>query len=325
MNPVEVRLERSGAAESVHEVHAVLLAGGRRETWGDGDQTPFWRSAMKPFQALPVVREGVLGDLGLGDVELAVACASHHGMPVHVEAVDRILDAAGVGADALACGAHRPIDDGAARALDERGCLPGRIHNNCSGKHAAMLASALAAGFPTDGYHELGHPVQQRIRTVLSEWLDLDVEGLVWGIDGCGVPTPRLRLSEMAAAYERFIRSREPAVVAIATAMRANPTMVSGPTALSAALMSATGGRVLAKEGAEGVFCAGDPVRGWAAAFKVRDGAMRALGPSVIHVLRRAGALDDEEVGRLAAFTRVDVTNTRDETVAALVVGAEDA
>ena len=321
MNAVEVRLERAGETESVHEVHAVVIAGGSLETWGSGDVTPFWRSAMKPFQALPVVRDDVLADLGLGDLELAVACASHHGMPAHVEAVDRILDAAGIEASALACGAHRPLDEGAARALDERGCLPERIHNNCSGKHAAMLASALAAGCPTDGYHELGHPVQQRIRGVLAEWVDLDVDALAWGVDGCGVPTPRLPLPEIAAAYDRFVRSREPAVLAIATAMRANPTMVSGPTALSAALMSATGGRVLAKEGAEGVFCAGDPVRGWAAAFKVRDGAMRALGPSVIHVLRRMEALDEEEIGRLAVFARVEVTNTRDEVVAVLIPG----
>ncbi|MDX1395065.1 MAG: asparaginase [Gemmatimonadota bacterium] len=322
MNAVQVRLERAGETESVHEVHAAVLAGGELETWGTADVTPFWRSAMKPFQALPFVRDGVLDDLGLADRELAVACASHHGMPEHVEAVGRILGAAGIDASALACGPHRPLDEGAARALDERGRLPERIHNNCSGKHAAMLASAIAAGVPTEGYQGLGHPIQQRIRRVLEEWLDLDVDALVWGVDGCGVPTPRLPLPEIAAAYDRFVRSREPAVVAVATAMRANPTMVSGPTALSAAVMSATAGRVLAKEGAEGVFCAGDPVRGWAAAFKVRDGAMRALGPSVVHVLGRFGALDDEEVGRLAAFAEVRVTNTRDEAVAALVAGA---
>jgi L-asparaginase II len=279
---------------------------------------------MKPFQAIPLVRERVLASLGLGDVELAVACASHHGMPLHVDAVRRILRAVGAGEDDLACGPHRPVDEDAALALDRDGKPPERIHNNCSGKHAAMIASAIAAGWDSVGYHEFDHPVQERIRETLGEWIGPDPGGLRWGIDGCGVPTPRLPLSEMAEAYARFFTSRDPAATAVAAAMRRNPNMVSGPTALSASLMTATNGRLLAKEGAEGVFCLGDPEEGWAAAFKVRDGAMRALGPAVVRVLDTLDLASEGEMDELQGFREIMISNTRGEAVAVLTAGPTD-
>lgn len=321
MNPIEVRLERAGEVESVHEVHALVLdAGGGVHEWGDAGRHAFWRSSMKPFQAIPAVREGLLSGLGLGEPELAVACASHHGLPMHVEAARRILSAVGADESDLACGPHRPIDEGAARDLDVAGRLPERIHNNCSGKHAAMIAWALARGWDISGYQEFEHPVQGRIRESLREWLGSDRESLRWGVDGCGVPTPQLAVSEMAEAYARLVRSGDPAAVAVVTAMRRNPNMVSGPTALSASLMAATDGRLLAKEGAEGVFCLGDPETGWAAAFKVQDGAMRALGPAVLTVLQRLDTLSAPEIERLTRFERVVIPNTRDEPVAVLRV-----
>jgi L-asparaginase II len=273
---------------------------------------------MKPFQAIPVVRDEVLTDLGLGKEELAVACASHHGLQDHVAAVRRILHAAGVSEADLACGPHRPLDEDAARALDEAGQLPQRVHNNCSGKHAAMIASSLAAGHDPSGYQEFEHPVQAGIRRAIVEWLGPDPESLRWGVDGCGVPTPRLALGEMAEAYARLVRSDDPSATAVVSAMTRHPNMISGPTALSASIMSATGGRILAKEGAEGVFCLGGCDDGWGAAFKVRDGAMRALGPAVLDTLVRRHLLSEEEQARLERFACVTIMNTRGESVATL-------
>ncbi|MFV1986164.1 MAG: asparaginase [Gemmatimonadota bacterium] len=317
MNPLRICLERAGEIESVHEVHAVVVSRGEAaDVRGDADRRAFWRSSMKPFQAIPVVRGGVLEGLGLGEVELAVVCASHHGLPVHIDAVGRILAAAGASEGDLACGPHRPLDEDAARALDAVGRLPGRIHNNCSGKHAAMIASALSTGCDVSGYHEFDHPVQANIREALTEWLGPNPASMHWGVDGCGVPTPRLSVGEMAEAYARFVRSDDPAAVAVATAMTGNPNMISGPTALSTAIMSTTGGRVLAKEGAEGVFCLGGRVDGWAAAFKVSDGAMRALGPAIIHTLARRQLLSELEQARLERFACVTISNTRGEPVA---------
>ena len=322
LNAIPVQLTRGGAVESVHAVHAVITGGGKPDrSWGDPERGAFWRSSMKPFQALPVARTGVLGDLGLGDAELAIACASHHATARHVETARRILEASGASCEHLACGPHRPVDVDAARELDLEGRLPERIHNNCSGKHAAMIASALAEGWPVEGYHEHHHPVQLRIRGELEPWLDSDPDSLVWGVDGCGVPTPRLTLSEMAAAYARFGASEDAAVRRIATAMTGYPSMISGVEALSASIMDVTRGRFLAKEGAEGVFCLTMPGESWGAAFKVADGASRAIDPAVVTTLARLELISEAERAELAAFETVVVVNTRSERVASLSVG----
>lgn len=320
MSVLEVRLERGGAVESVHAVHAVLYDGAADRTvaFGDPELRAFWRSSMKPFQALPLVEDGLFDRLGLGREELAIACASHHGRPEHVEAVRRILAAAGASEEDLACGPHRPIDEDAARALDAAGRLPGRVHNNCSGKHAAMLAWCLDRGWDPASYHRPEHPVQREILDALRTWLGGEPAGRDWGVDGCGVPTPRLGLAEMARAYARFTASDASAPRAIAAAMTAHPNLVSAPSALSCAVMRASGGALLAKEGAEGVFCIGELGGGWGASFKVRDGAMRALGPAVLRALAGWGRTGDDFVAGLYAFEPVIVRNTRDEPVARL-------
>ncbi|WP_420634519.1 asparaginase [Candidatus Palauibacter sp.] len=319
---IRVILERGGTPESAHVVAGDVheLRSGRSQSFGDPELAAFWRSSMKPFQALPVVRDGVLARLGLGSEVLALACASHHATQWHVDLVTSVLAAIELSPEALVCGPHRPFDADAAQQLDRAGVLPGRVHNNCSGQHAAMLALAVARDWPVTGYHEPEHPLQQAVRAELSAWLGLDCEGLPWGVDGCGLPTPALSLHEMARAYARLGSSDEAPVRAVAAAMTAHPMLVSGPTALSANVMRATSGRILAKEGAEGLFCLASREAGWGGAFKVLDGATRALGPAIVHALSSLSLLSAEEAGRLREFARPAVSNTRGREVAALSV-----
>lgn len=325
MDVIRVVLERGGVPESEHEVHAVCCeaAGEGGSVFGDEGAAAFFRSSMKPFQAMPIARERVLDDLDLGPEALALACASHHGMPCHTEIVRGVLSSLGLEEEALACGPHRPVDASSARALDEAGRLPGRVHNNCSGKHAAMLALARRHAWPLDGYHDFSHPLQGHLREELARWIDADPETLNWGVDGCGVPTPRVSLRTMARAYAALGASEEPAARAVVRAMTEHPNLISGPSAFSAALMSATDGRILAKEGAEGVFCLAATGQGWGAAFKVADGAARAIGPAVLHALRAGDRIGDEESARLDRFRRVALENTRGEAVAVLLVRSD--
>jgi len=326
MKPIRVTVDRAGTPESSHLVYgAVHEVGspGRRHAFGDPRLTAFWRSSMKPLQILPAVRDGVFGRLGLGAEALALACASHHGTPRHLEVVQSVIDAAELAPEMFACGPHRPFDDGAARGMDEAGRLPGRIHNNCSGQHAALLALCLARGWPFQGYHEPGHPLQRAIRRELSAWLGEDCERLPWGTDGCGLPTPALVLRDMARVFADFGASSEAAVRSVVTAMTTHPTLVSGPGALSANLMRASSGRILAKEGAEGVFCLASAEGAWGAAFKVLDGATRALGPAVVHALEMLSLLTPEEVGRLESFAHPVVRNTCGHEVGVLSVEGE--
>lgn len=325
MEPIRVTLDRAGTRESSHLVYGIVHesgASGRRHAFGDPRLTAFWRSSMKPLQILPVVRDGVLGRLGLGAEALALACASHHGTPRHLEVVQSVIDAVKLTPEMFACGPHRPFDDGAARGMDREGRLPGRIHNNCSGQHAALLALCVARGWPVAGYHEPEHPLQQTIRHELSAWLGEDCERLPWGTDGCGLPTPALSLRAMAQVFAAFGASSEAAVRSVVTAMTTHPTLVSGPTALSANLMQASSGRILAKEGAEGVFCLASAEGAWGAAFKVLDGATRALGPAVVHGLATLSLLAPAEIERLAGFAHPVVRNTCGKEVGVLSVEA---
>ena len=326
MEPIRVTVDRAGTRESSHLVYGIVHEAGspgRRHAFGDPQLTAFWRSSMKPLQILPVVRDGVLGRLGLGAEALALACASHHGTARHLGVVQSVIDAAELTPEMFACGPHRPFDDGAARGMDRAGRLPGRIHNNCSGQHAALLALCVARGWPVAGYHEPEHPLQRAIRRELTAWLGEDCERLPWATDGCGLPTPALSLRVMARVFAEFGASSEAAVRSVVTAMTTHPTLVSGPTALSANLMQASSGRILAKEGAEGVFCLASADGGWGAAFKVMDGATRPLGPAVVHALATLSLLAPTETGRLESFAHPVVRNTCGNEVGVLSVEGE--
>lgn len=315
----EVRVTRGGRPESSHRVHAVLVG---RETgeelrWGDPDALAFWRSSMKPFQALPAVEDGALEAAGLGGAAVALACASHAGTPHHLDGVRRMLDAAGLDEGQLACGPHPPFSDDAARAVLRSGRAFTPLHNNCSGKHAAMLALARHRGWPTDGYRRPDHPVQRRIRAELTRWLDVDPEGLAWGTDGCGVPTPRLSLRQMARAYARLVRARG-AAGRVVEAMTVHPELVSGPGRAVTRIMEATGGRILAKDGAEGVLCLGGREEGWGLALKVVDGGRRAAAPAALEALDGIGLLSRGEARALSEVRRPRVRSTTGEEVGGL-------
>ncbi|MEJ2482847.1 MAG: asparaginase, partial [Gemmatimonadota bacterium] len=265
---------------------------------GDPVLLTFWRSAMKPFQTLPLIEDGVPEAFGFGDEEIALACASHGGTRAHVAIVERMLAALEIDAGALHCGAHVPFDADAAFQLRCAGSEPGRIHNNCSGKHAGMLALARHHGWDADGYWRLEHPVQERIREALKAWMDIDPGDHEWALDGCGVPTPRLPLREMARAYARLVRrGREGRrdAAAVVRAMTARPDLTSSPGRAPLVLMEATGGRLLAKEGAEGVLCLASVADDWGLAVKVEDGSLRAVGPAVVAVLEEADLITHSE------------------------------
>lgn len=322
--PLEIRVLRGGRRESRHEVHAVAVRvdGSVASRHGDPDLEAHWRSSMKPFQALPLAEDGVTSALEMTTRELAVCSASHAGSRAHVEVVRGLLGRLQLAEADLACGPHRPFDDEAADRILREGGSYGRLHNNCSGKHVGMLALALHHGWEHDGYHEFAHPVQARIRSSLERWLDRDVESLGWGVDGCGLPTPSLPLREMALAWARLgraARRAEGPPAAVVGAMTEHPHLVSGPGRPVTRIMEVTSGRILAKEGAEGVFCMAVPAEDLGVALKVIDGASRARTPAALRVLRELGALGPEDESSLEELRSVVLRNTRDEEVGRIV------
>lgn len=328
MSPLSVEVTRGDLVESRHRVSvAVVEPSGRLvAAAGDPDLVTYWRSAAKPFQALPLVDDGAADRFGLGDDELALACASHSSEAVHLAGVDRFMAKVGITEDALACGPHPPLSPDVAREVTRAGIRLTPRWSNCSGKHTGMLALARHHGWPLAGYHRLEHPLQQRIVAEVERWTGLSRAGMVFGVDGCRVVSFGLPLRAMALAYARFGASPEPGPRRLWAAITAHPELVAGTGRFETVLMRAWPGDVFAKVGAEGVYSAVVPERGWGVALKVEDGGWRAAPLALLSVLARLG----DRAGRpvpalaiepaLAPFRDPPVLDTHGEAVGAIRV-----
>ena len=301
MPPYEplVQTTRGGRVESVHVGALVLVdsAGSVRWSIGDPALVNFPRSSLKPFQLLSLVEGGGVERFGLTTVDLAIAAASHSGEDIHVESVQGLLHKIGASSSDLGCGVHDPIDAHAATRLRERDEIPTAIHNNCSGKHAGMLALARLLDAPLDGYLDLEHPAQKRIRACLVDVLGLDPNDLAVGTDGCSAPAYAVPLDRMARGFA-FLgdASHAPArwrnaLERVSAAMRLHPELVAGTHGrVDTDVMRHASGAVVAKGGAEGYFCMGHR-DGLGVAFKIMDGdaAGRARSAVVAAAVERLG------------------------------------
>ncbi len=309
---------RGGFVESRHEgAFAIVGPGGAMiRAGGDIGRSIYPRSAIKAMQCLPVIESGAAERFGFNDAEIALACASHGGEPAHVDTARAMLVKLALDEDALECGAHWPSESRAARDLAKRGEAPGPLHNNCSGKHAGMLAVSLALGVPHRGYVDPDHPVQRRIAATLGALTDSDLARAPCGIDGCSVPTWALPLQDLARAFQRFASGeglapeRAAAAQRIIMAVKAHPFMVAGSKRFCTDLMRAVP-RAFVKTGAEGVFCAAVPHAGLGLALKCRDGASRAAETAIAGLLAGLDVWTEDERLKLRGFTQVKIRNWR--------------
>jgi L-asparaginase II len=317
MADLRVEAVRGPAVESVHRVSAaVCTADGRMiAEAGDPSLVTFWRSAAKPFQALPLVEDGVLERFGLGSDALALACASHSSEPRHLEVTDRMLAAIGCSEADLACGPHPPLGPKVAREVAAQGIQLTPRWSNCSGKHAGMLALARHHGWPTRGYELAGHPVQDRLLTAITRWTGLAMSDLVLGVDGCTVVCHGLPVVAMARAYANLAAAPAPSLGRVRDAMLAHPELIAGEGRICTELMRAIPGQVIAKVGAEGIHCAAIPAAGLGVALKIEDGDMRASGPALLAILHALGPRLPREArlpaDALRAAAVLPIRNTR--------------
>jgi L-asparaginase II len=320
-HPVLAAVTRSGRVECVHR-GALAIAdaeGAVVAHAGDVGLGAYFRSAAKPIQLLPLVESGAADQLGLGEAELAVAAASHAGSSEQVRAVSSILARAGLDAEALGCGYQEPRDR---RSLEARIMANGDdrsgIYNNCSGKHAGMLALAVSLGAPPAGYLDPEHPAQARILARSRELAGLAPAEAHFGIDGCSAPTLFATVAQMAATFARLAREASrtgSAAARIQQAMSTRSDMLGDPASFNSVLMRTLGQRVLGKLGAEGVFCVAIPAAGLGIALKLADGASRALGPVVLETLVQLALVSPNELGPLAAHHRPVLKNWRGTSI----------
>jgi len=291
---------------------------------GDPGAATFLRSAAKPFQCLPLLLAGGADRFSLTAVDTALICASHGGTPEHTERAADLLARGGFSTGDLLCGAHPPMDAASADRLRRAGLEPTQLHNNCSGKHAGMLLACRLLDLPTEGYVEAAHPLQRRILEHVEAFLGRGRESIGVGVDGCSAPTYHTSLESTARAYAALAHPGAAglplevaaAVNEVVRAMTGAPRMVAGPGRFTTRLMEVTGGRVLGKEGAEGLY--GLAVRGPVAlgvAVKIADGGERCRDGVVLDVLRQLGSLSGAEFDELAPYHQPPLHNWRGQRV----------
>lgn len=321
----EVVVVRGEIAESRHRVCCVATdaAGTVRATSTEGELVTSFRSAAKPFQLLPFVERGHADALCCSEPELAIMAASHSGSREHVALVRGLLERMGLEPRHLACGYHDPQDAESLADVrrDPSRCDP--VYNNCSGKHAGMLAFCLAEGWPVNGYERPGHPLQQLLLRTVAECCGMPPGSVLTGIDGCSVPVFGLPLAHMARGYARIAEAitrgggeaRGRALERIGRAMMAHPLVVEGAGRIATDLMRSAPGRIVAKTGAEGLLLVADATRAEGIAIKAEDGAMRAMGPAAVELLETLGVLGPAEIGMLGVHRRTPVTNAAGHAV----------
>ncbi|CCO07458.1 asparaginase [Desulforamulus hydrothermalis] len=320
MAEILVKVIRGDLVESQHRGHLVMVDRNGKVLFslGNPGHVTYWRSAAKPFQAVPVLERHAVERFGLTGPEIALFTSSHGGEEQHIQAIYHLLQKLGLTESFLDCGAAAPMHAPSAKKLTASGKEFTAVHNACSGKHSGMLALALLLDAPLTGYLHPDHPVQQEMLQTVCQCSELTPDQIKLGIDGCGVPVFGLPLRNMALAYARlalpdsfFSPARTKALNTIRTAMTSYPYYVAGTGRLDTILMEATKGKVVAKLGSEGVYCIGLVERGIGIALKIEDGNYRAIDPVVIQLLKQFNYITEAEFTALRHLWRPVLKNHR--------------
>ncbi len=325
--PPLLEVTRDQQIESLHRGVVVVCDPKGRVIKGVGNRefVTFLRSAAKPLQLIPLLERGLHERFHFTGQELAIMAASHNGERFHIQTVSGILEKIGLGEEALRCGTHYPYDEATALHLRTAGEEPSPLHNNCSGKHAGMLALAVDGDYTLHDYYQPGHPVQKIMLKTVAEFTGLAPRDIVTAKDGCGVPTFALPIWRAAWAFARLADSRglpsirREACRQLVEAVRSHPEMVGGSKGrLDTDLMRIKGERLFAKSGAEGYLAVGilpHQGSGLGIAIKVEDGSSRATGPVAVETLRQLGVLEDQQLEALAPYHRPPIKNRHGQVV----------
>lgn len=326
MPPLLVEVTRGDRVESCHYGHiAVVDHQGRLQAkLGDPDLWVCLRSMAKPIQTLPVITTGAAQAFGFGPAELALFSGSLNGQDFQVALVEKVLSRLGLTAAHLQCGVHAPSHRPTAQTLAKAGQSPGTVHNNCAGKHAAMLALCVHHGWPVAEYLDPQHPVQQLILQTIAQMTEVPADQITVAIDGCGAPVFYVPLSRIALAYAKMAAAAQgslpsgPVTEALATLTQAcleHPRLIAGDGRLCTDLMQALPGQVFAKTGAEGGYALALVSAGLSAAIKVSDGHARGLNPIVVETLAQLQLLTPAAADALSGYHRPAIKNHRKEVV----------
>jgi L-asparaginase II len=323
---IVAKVIRGETIESVHRGHIVVLDGNGEmvASIGDPKAITYFRSAAKPFQAIPLITSGAADAFGFSEEEIALACASHSGEASHVRIAALMLERIGLNEAHLHCGAHLPFYEKEAERMLRVGEFATQLHNNCSGKHAGMLALAKHIEADIATYENLDNPVQQAGLEAVAKFTEVPAAKIKIGIDGCAAPNFALSLHAMATAFTNLVRpdrlddKTRKASERIVSAMTTFPELIGGSERLDTMLMEAALGKIISKVGADGVWLCGvlpseKYPRGLGIALKIEDGDDKRARPVVaVEVLKQLGIFNN---GELSELSPMPIKNRRGDIV----------
>ncbi len=307
---IRVHTIRGSSIESIHHgnIAVVNIDGNDYHTSGNA-ATAYARSTAKLLQAITVMEMGAVDQFQLSDEEVVLLCASHNGEPAHTGKVQSIITKLGLDTAALQCGTHEPFHKETANQLLAAHQPITNLHNNCSGKHAGMLALCLKLGVSTDGYLSIDHPVQQAMKQTVKEMCEMDtMDGMYLGTDGCGVPVFGMPIRQLALAYahlgapKHLSPKRAEACNRILNCLTKHPYFLAGTDRFDTRLIEVTQGKIIGKMGAEGIFALTVPEKSLGLVIKIEDGSQRAIYPAVVEALMQLKLLSPSELKQLAPF-----------------------
>lgn len=318
-NPIIAEVTRGPIVESRHHGAYVVCDAKGKVVFSAGDiQSPIYpRSAIKAFQCLPMIESGAADKFGFTDEEIALCCSSHNGEAEHVRVARSILAKCHIDETCFECGAHYPSSKEATYELVRHGEKPQQVHNNCSGKHAGMLALAKQLGTDSTNYVKLDHPVQKAIANTIERLCEVDLSKAPVGVDGCSVPTWALPLHNLAQGFAKLCDENHLPYQQIIRAARNHPFMIAGTGRFDTRVMEAVP-RIFMKFGAEGVFCGCIPNAGLGFAVKCDDGAARAVEVAMISIALKLDVWTPQEREKLSSFQHEKLVNWRKIEVGAL-------
>ena len=277
--PLQATLMRGSNIESIHKIHAVISDKKGRVLMcaGNPEYKSFIRSALKPFQAIPFVSSGAASKISNSSKSIALACGSHSGSKIHTREAFRILWEYDIDIKNLKC----PV------------LSISPLEHNCSGKHAAFLATCKKLNWPLESYLKGEHPLQIEIFRIVSELLEIEVSEIKAEQDDCGAPTLYMKLIEMAKLYSLLSSSDNAELEQISRAITTNPIMIKDNNKFDTEIIKASHGQVISKGGAEGIQCLCKVNEGIGLALKVEDGSRRAKHAVSLHLLKQLEWISD--------------------------------
>lgn len=319
MNPVLVEVHRKNVVESCHRGSAIVVKSTGETVFsiGNVERNIFPRSALKLFQAIPLIESGAARSYDLTDAEITLACASHNGEDRHTSGVEKWLARLGLSVDDLENGPAFPMFDPAKCRMISDQAGPTRLHQNCSGKHAGMLTFSKYINADTKGYSEYDHASQMTWMNTLSELVGMDVRGLEWERDGCGMPAICMPMERLAYGCALFARPnrlegrRRQAMSKIVEAIVSAPDMIAGTDRCDTAVLVATSGKVIVKTGAEAVYAGLVPEKRIGFVLKIDDGTPRGSEVALGALLKQIGALDGPIYQGLSKYFRPEIMNSQ--------------